>query len=196
MSNVNGESGVTPTESETTGMAENSPRGSREAPETSVSSMAADRSEKTRGHHPDMHVAGESDSFIVPQKQANKDSGPLSAESVEGRGLTEENVLQLRPDRTLRRASRSRGLLGVREAALISVGFWSSSSEVSAVCGSSARTDLCGGRSATAVPTAIGEEEGASCPQPSTPQRSPLNAPRCPAVPRRWPAGCSPLCGS
>jgi len=39
-----------------------------------------------------VHVSGESDSFIVPKKQANKDSGSLSAESVEGRGLTEENA--------------------------------------------------------------------------------------------------------
>ncbi len=47
-----------------------------------------------------MHVLGESDSSIVPKKQANNDSGPLSAESVEGRGLTKENVLQtlLAPD--------------------------------------------------------------------------------------------------
>ena len=39
-----------------------------------------------------MHVAGESDSSIVPKKQANKDGGSQSAEPVEGRGLTKENV--------------------------------------------------------------------------------------------------------
>ena len=94
MSNVNGESGVTPTESQTTGTVGNLSRGSRETPATSVSSMEADRSEKARGHHPDMHVAGESDSFIVPQKPANNGSGSLSAESVEGRRLTEENARQ------------------------------------------------------------------------------------------------------
>jgi len=155
MSNVTGESDVSPTESKTTGMVGNFSHGSRETPATSVASMAADRSEKARGHKSDAHVTGESDSFIVPKKQANKDSGSLSAESVEGRELTKENVVQLLLERTQRRASRSRGLLGVREAALIKLRLWSSSSKVRAVCGSSARTDLCGGPPATAVPTAL-----------------------------------------
>ena len=124
MSNVNGESGVTPTESETTRTVENLSRGSRETPAISVSSMEADRSEKARGLKSDMHVAGESDSSIVPEKPANKDSLPLSAERVEGRGLTEENTGQSLLDRTQSRNSdeqsletRSRGLLGVRAAA-------------------------------------------------------------------------------
>lgn len=116
MSSVDGEFDVAPTESETTSMAGNFPHGSREAPETFVA-HATDRSEKARGHTADMHVSGESDSSIVPQKQANKDSVPLSAESVEGRGLTKENVKQLLLDWTLRQTPRSRGLLGVREAA-------------------------------------------------------------------------------
>ena len=90
MSSVDGEFDVAPTESETTRMAGNFPHGSREAPETSAA-HAADRSEKARCHTADAHVFGESDSFIVPKKQANKDSGSLSAESVEGRGLTKEN---------------------------------------------------------------------------------------------------------
>jgi len=71
-----------------------------------------------------MHVVGESDSSIVPEKSANKGSVPLPAESVEGRGLTKENTGQSLLDRTQRRNSdgkpfipRSRGLLGVREAA-------------------------------------------------------------------------------
>ena len=86
--------------------------------------MGADRSEKARGHTPDRHVAGESDSPIVPKKPANKDSVPLPAESVEGRELTKENTGQSLLDRTQRRNAdgtpfvpRSRGLLGVREAA-------------------------------------------------------------------------------
>ena len=79
--------------------------------------MVADRSEKARGHNADMYVSGESDRSIVPQKPANTDSGPLSAESVEGRGLTKEHVEQWLLDRTERRVSRSRGLLGVRAAA-------------------------------------------------------------------------------
>ena len=117
MSSVHGEFDVAPTESETTRMAGNFPHGSREAPETSAA-HATDRSEKARCRTSDVYVSGESDSFIVPKKQANKDSGSLSAESVEGRGLTKENVEQLLLDRTPCRASRSRGLLGVREAAL------------------------------------------------------------------------------
>jgi hypothetical protein len=47
-----------------------------------------------------MYVSGESDSLIVPKKPANKGSVPLSAESVEGRGLTKEHVEQLLLDRT------------------------------------------------------------------------------------------------
>jgi len=34
--------------------------------------MGADRSEKARGHKSDMDVGGESHSFIVPKKPANK----------------------------------------------------------------------------------------------------------------------------
>ncbi len=115
---------MTPTESKTTGTVGNFPHGSRETPATSASPMEADRSEKARGHKSDMHVAGESDSSIVPEKPANKGGVPLPAESVEGRGLTKENTEQSLLDRTQRRNSdgtpfvpRSRGLLGVREAA-------------------------------------------------------------------------------
>ena len=123
MSNVKGKSDMSPTESETTSTVGNSPRGSRETPATSVSSMEADRSEKARCHTSDMHVAGESDSFIVPEKPANNGSVPLPAESAEGRELTKESARQSLLDRTQRRnkdgrpsAARSRGLLGVREA--------------------------------------------------------------------------------
>jgi hypothetical protein len=57
-----GESDVTPTESKTTDTVGNFPHGSRETPETSVSCMEADRSEKGRGHKSDVHVTGESHS--------------------------------------------------------------------------------------------------------------------------------------
>jgi len=86
--------------------------------------MALDRSEKARCQHPDMYVTGESDSPIVPEKQANKGGVPSHAESVEGRGLIKENTEQSLLDRTQSRNSdgkpfvpRSRGLLGIREAA-------------------------------------------------------------------------------
>lgn len=147
MSNAFGKSDVPPTESKTTRTVGNLSRGSREAPATSLASMAGDRSAKQL-RHADVHVAGESDRSIVPKKSTNKESQPprtkassltplfealLSAESMEGRGLTEENIEPLPLGRTQSRsvvgeppgkqpdgepsASRSRGLLGVREAA-------------------------------------------------------------------------------
>lgn len=154
-----GESDVTPTESKTTGTVGNFPHGSRETPVPSVFSMEADRSEKARGHKSDMHDAGESHSSIVPEKPANKGGVALPAELAEGRELTKENTGQSLLDRTQRRNSdgtpfvaRSRGLLGVRVAARKRA-VCTSTSTVRTVCGSSARTDLCGGRSAMTVPT-------------------------------------------
>jgi hypothetical protein len=111
MSNDYGESDVTPTESETTGTVGNFSHGSRETPETSVS-WEADRSEKARCRKSDVYVSGESDSSIVPEKQANNDGVPPSAEFVEGRGLTKENAEPSLRDRTQRRKPRSCGLLG------------------------------------------------------------------------------------
>lgn len=116
MSSNHGESDITPTESKTTGTVGNFPRGSRETPEASAS-READRSEKAKCRKSDMHASGESDSSIVPKKPANNDGVPPSAESVEGRGLTKENAEPLLLDRTQGWKPRSRGLLGVREAA-------------------------------------------------------------------------------
>jgi len=117
----NGEIEMTPTESKTTGTVGNFPHGSRETPMASVSIREADRSAKARGHKSDMHVIGESDSSIVPQKPANKGSVPRPAELVEGRELTKENTQESLLDRTQSRNSdgrlfvaRSRGLQGVR----------------------------------------------------------------------------------
>ena len=162
MSNVKGKSDKTLTESKTTGTVGNFPHGSRETPITSASVMGAERSEKARCRNTDMHVIGESHSSIVPKKLANKGWVLKPAELVEGRGLTKENTEQLLLDRTQSRNSdgtpfvaRSRGLLRLRAAALTRSAVWSSISEVRTVCGSSARTDLCGGRSAMTVPTAI-----------------------------------------
>lgn len=162
MTNETGESGITPTESETTRTVGNPFHGSRETPAASaIHSMIADRSEKARRHKSDMHAAGESDGSIVPGKPANKDGAPPSAESAEGRGPTEENARQSLLRRTPRRMPedkppnrRSRGLLGVREAARKRA-VHPSLSKVGAVCGSSAHTDLRGRRSETTVPTAI-----------------------------------------
>jgi RNA-directed DNA polymerase len=124
MSSDKGESEVTPTESETTCTVGNFPHGSRETPVISAFPMEAERSEKARGHNADMHVIGESYSSIVPKKPANKGWVPKPAELEEGRGLTKENIEQTLLDRTQSRktngrplVARSRGLLGVREAA-------------------------------------------------------------------------------
>ena len=123
MSNDHGEFDKAPTESKTTSTVGNFPHGSRETPVTSVSCMGTDRSEKARGHNPDMDVSGESHSSIVPKKPANKGGASLPAELAEGRGLTKENIEQSLLDRTQSRKSngeplvaRSRGLPGVREA--------------------------------------------------------------------------------
>jgi hypothetical protein len=117
MSNDNGESDVTPTESETTRTVGKSPRGSWEIPETSTSSDV-DRLEKARSHNANMHVSGKSDSLVVPEKQANKAGQPTVAESVEERRLTKENVKQSLLVRTQSREAKSHGLLGVRDESL------------------------------------------------------------------------------
>ena len=123
---ANGEFVVTPTESQTTSTARDFSHGSRETPATSAVSMTAERSEKARGHKSDMHVTGESDGSIVPQKPANNSGVPSLAESAEGRGPTKENVEQSLLDRTQCRTAkpgspgfrpRSCGLFGVLDAA-------------------------------------------------------------------------------
>ena len=55
MSNVNGESETSPTESRTTRTAGSFPHRSREIPKTSLS-LEMDRSEKARCHNSDMHL--------------------------------------------------------------------------------------------------------------------------------------------
>ena len=58
MSNDNGESDISPTESETKCTVGSLSRGSRETPAISVSFMETDPSEKVRCHNADMYVAG------------------------------------------------------------------------------------------------------------------------------------------
>lgn len=113
MSNDNGESDNTSTESETTRTDGSNPHGSWEIPATSPS-PEGDRSEKARCHNADMHVAGKSDSLVVPEKRANNAGSQTAAESVEERGLTKESAKQPLPGRTQSRKPGSRGLLGVR----------------------------------------------------------------------------------
>jgi hypothetical protein len=63
-----------------------------------------------------MHADGESDGRIVPTNGANNDGRP-SAERLEGRRPTKENIEQPTPPRTQSRSGESHGLLGVREVA-------------------------------------------------------------------------------
>jgi RNA-directed DNA polymerase len=95
-------------------MSEHSTRENRETPSTPVT--AAGRLEQGMSPKSSMHVDGESDGRIVPTKGSNNDGQP-SAESLEERRPTKENIEQPPPLRTQSRASESSGLPGVREVA-------------------------------------------------------------------------------
>jgi len=84
--------------------------------ETSLASAQADRSGKANNRTPDMHAREESDRAVVPMKLANKEA-QASAESVEGRARTKENVEGPNTSPTPSGERVSRGLIGVREAA-------------------------------------------------------------------------------
>ena len=77
---------------------------------------AAGRLEKAMSQKSNMHVDGESDGRVVPTKCPNKGGQP-SAEGVEGRRPTKENIEQATAPRTQSRTSELSGLLGVRKAA-------------------------------------------------------------------------------
>jgi RNA-directed DNA polymerase len=65
-----------------------------------------------------MNARGKSDGPIVPMSPANNGDTESPAESAEGRGPARRNIKQSNLDRTLKpNYRRSRGLLGVREAA-------------------------------------------------------------------------------
>jgi len=94
----------------------NSTRENRETPSARVADCAARRVEKGMSPKSTVHVGGESDDRIVPTKCPNNGGQP-STEGMEGRRSAKENIEQPTPLRTQGRASESRGLLGVREAA-------------------------------------------------------------------------------
>ena len=131
-------------------MDRHSPRGNRETPETPLPVGGRGRLGKVLDQTPNMHVSGESDGLIVPEKQANKVGPTPAAESVEGRGSAKGNVARQAADRTQSRAPASSGLSGVRKAATP----YHHAPEARAVCGSSSRTDPCGGWPERAIPTA------------------------------------------
>jgi hypothetical protein len=100
-------------ESKTLRMRGNSLLGNRENLETPVP-QGTGRSEKANRRTADLHVSGESDGPIVPQKRANKAGPKAAAESVEGRGPTSGNAERtlLAPD--AEPGKRGMGLWDVR----------------------------------------------------------------------------------
>jgi hypothetical protein len=119
--------------------------------ETSAASRSKrERSGKAICRKPDMNAVEGSDRAVVPMKLPNKEAFAL-AEAVEGRARTKENAAELHTSPTQSGEIRApRGFVACAEWILTS----GQVSKVGAVCGSAARTDLCGGRSAMAVPTA------------------------------------------
>src|SRR5260370_42165962 len=103
---------------------------------------------------PSMYADEKSDEAVVPRKRPNK-GRQLPAEVVEGRASPEGNSRQAAVVRTLSRDATSIRLAAVRWFAC---GFKPRAADVrpegGARCVSSAPRDLCGGRLATAVPTA------------------------------------------
>jgi hypothetical protein len=94
MSDDHRKSFVDAAESKTLRMRGNSLHGNRETLETPAP-QGAGRSEKAFCRTAGMHVFRESDGPLVPEKQANK-AGPMAAaESVEGRGSTKGNDMQV-----------------------------------------------------------------------------------------------------
>src|SRR5262245_8558954 len=93
-------------------------RGNREALQTPTRDGSVGRSKKAKSRNVDMHVCGESDGLIVPEKRANKaGAGAWAAESAEGRRLTKGNATQAHSCRTQSRGSESQRLWRVRQAA-------------------------------------------------------------------------------
>jgi hypothetical protein len=94
-----------------------------------------------------MHEREKSDLAVVAVKLANK-AERSAAELVERRAGTKGNAGQHSTYRAQYRASLSQVQERIRHVRR-------QTPEVGAVCGKAARTDLCGGRSAMGVPTAI-----------------------------------------
>src|SRR5664280_344608 len=101
---------------------------------------------------PMMHEHGKSDTAIGAAKPTNK-AGRPAAEPVERRAGTEGNAGQHSTRRAQYRESVSQALGHIRQIAKRALR--RQTPEVGAVCGKSARTDLCGGRPVMDVPTAI-----------------------------------------
>src|SRR5712691_5768125 len=94
-----------------------------------------------------MHEREKSDPAVVAVKPVNN-AERSAAEPVEPRAGAKGNAEQHSTCRAQYRVSVSQALERIRQVRR-------HSPEVGAVCGKAARTDLCGGRSAMSVPTAI-----------------------------------------
>src|SRR5260370_5346928 len=92
-----------------------------------------------------MHGRGKSDEAVVAVKPANK-AERSAAELVEPRAEAKGNAGQQGTCRAQNRISVSPALVGIRRAFAVGP-------EVGAVCGKATRTNLCGGREVTRVPT-------------------------------------------
>src|SRR5579863_7646190 len=106
------------------------------------------RSAKAQSHTADAHALEESDRAILPMSQTNKEERS-SAEPGEKRSRAKENIVQSDTSPT------QCGEMSVpRIVRCASSSIARQSSKVGTVCGSAARTVLCGGRSVMIVPTA------------------------------------------
>ena len=110
-----------------------------------------------------MHGREKSDSAIVAVKPANKEARPVAeqsaaepaaAEPVERRAETKGNASQQSTRRTQSRVSVSHALERIRQNRNEKT-LCRHTPKVGAVCGNSARTDLCGGRSVMSVPCTL-----------------------------------------
>ena len=110
--------------------------------ETSSVFPDGDRSGKAKRRTPDVYAGEESDRAVLPMKPPNK-GAQASAEVVEGRARTKENTGQSHTPPAQYGKRRVPGFGGSAPCFPLTP-----SSEVRAVCVSSARTDPRGGRSA------------------------------------------------
>ena len=105
-------------ESENLSMRQDSNRENREIPLVS-DSIETERSANVSDGKADKHVDGKSDGSVVPATTTNNGATEAPAKSDEGRDSAKRNAEQDTLHRTLGRfPSKSRGLAGVREAAI------------------------------------------------------------------------------
>ena len=105
-----------PAQSENLSTSGNIMHENRETSSASEQQQRTDRWEKAGSRTPHMHAGEESDSGVVPMRGSNKEGKP-TAESLEGRPGTKENVRQPHTHPTQGGERVSQGLKGVRQAA-------------------------------------------------------------------------------